>query len=184
MCSLFFKLVLVSILFSFAGNLLQISSSLNGAISAPLTGVFLLAGFIPFSNAYGAFFGMISGLAFGFFLSYGAFVIKPEYPKLPVNTECYMNMTGISHNSTISNIFETRLGKEAINLTGWSKFFGLSYTWYSTIGIIVTILIGIIVSLATGGLRKKPSKEEKMTFELFRKSENEIELANRNLHKF
>ncbi len=149
----------------------QISSSLNGAIGSPLTGVFLLAGLIPFSNVYGAFFGMISGLAFGLFLSYGAFIVKPEYPKLSVNSECYKNLTESTIYINITNLIDRNvlLSKDATNLTGWERIFGLSYTWYSATGILVTILVGILISLLTGGIKERPNEKLMLVYYLKKK---------------
>ena len=81
----------------------------------------------------------------GIWLSLGAYIYKPVYPKLGFVNECN-NVTQLFNNSTMTG--------EAINLTGLSKFYSISYMWFVVIGALTTIIIGFIVSTLTGGNNK------------------------------
>ena len=70
----------------------------------------------------------------------GQFITKPKYQKLPVSTDGCSNLTvPISFKS--SNV--------ASNLNGFDNIYSISYMWLSPIGVLTTIIIGIIVSLIT-----------------------------------
>lgn len=134
------------------GNLVQISSTLNGSFNAPIVGVFILGFLVPFSNKYGAIFGTISGFLLSIWLSMGAYATKPKYQSL--GFEC-SNMT-------------LRYSKEATNLNGWNKFYSISYLWFSVFSSLTTIAVGTCVSLLT----RRASTERRLT--LYYK-ENKIE---------
>jgi Na+/proline symporter len=133
-------------------NLIQLNNTLNGTFNAPLIGLFCLSLFFSITNKYGAVFGALIGLSVNLWLSLGAFVVNPVYPKLSVSVESCYNDSSI-YNST--NFIIEFPGKE---LHGFSKFYSLSYMWYAGFGAVVTILSGLLVSLLTGGLRNKVDK--------------------------
>ena len=138
--------LLAFILSRFGGNLLQINFTLNGSFNAPVLGVFILGCLLPFTNAFGAIAGLISGFIMGIWLCFGAYIYKPIYSKLSFENECF-NSTLNPDNSTI---YSTNFG-EATNLIGFNKFYSISYMWFVVIGTLTTIVVGIIVSIATGG---------------------------------
>jgi hypothetical protein len=147
-------------------------------MGAPIIGVFLLAGLVPFSNVYGAFFGILSGFAVGAWVSFGAYALKPDYPKLPVSAECY-NITTSSFDLLGKDY---KLGKEASNLSGFNTFYGLAFAWYATVGMLTTIIVGIIVSLITGGSKLEFNRDHMLTRCFYKKKSpqksDEISLEN------
>ena len=141
---------LFSILLStIGGNLVQISVTLNGSFNGPIIGLFLLGCLVPFSNSYGATIGAISGFGMGMWLSFGSFIMQPNYPKLNVNVDC-KNITVMPTNITV-----LARGLEATNLSGFNRFYSISYTWFNPISVFTTLLIGIFASLLTCGNKKK-----------------------------
>lgn len=76
-------------------NLIQISSTINGALQAPLIGIFFVSSLFPFNNIYGLYAGALSGFGIGFWIGLGSFIVKPSYERLPlVTTGCPMaNLT-------------------------------------------------------------------------------------------
>ncbi len=133
---------------------------------APITGVFVLAGLFSFSNAYGAAAGMIGGLGIGVWVNYGAFIVKPNYPKLNTNTDCYnttnvfLNETyGIFTSSAATSHTIQKLSKKATNLSGFDVIYSFSFNWFAALGILTTVIIGLIVSLITNGCKNKSSSE-------------------------
>ena len=73
MLSSAFALVISTI----GSNLSQISTSLKGAFSSPILGLFVLGCFFTVTNRTGAVVGTICGFAFGLFISMGAYFVKP-----------------------------------------------------------------------------------------------------------
>ncbi len=115
----------------------------------------------PFSNIYGVVAGVFCSFAWGVWLLVGAlFVIKPIYPVLPVNSDCYMNMTSLVYNDTIQYVQNTtKLGKFATNLSGFNIVYSISPNLYSAFGIIVAVVIGMLVSVITGGCKTNPKQD-------------------------
>jgi hypothetical protein len=58
------------------------------------------------------------------------------------------------NSTTINNSSFLKSNGEALNLTGFNKIYSVSYLWFASIGAIITILVGVIVSLVTGGNKK------------------------------
>ena len=151
------------------GNLVQISVSLNGSFNGPIIGLFLLGCLVPFSNTYGAAIGAIFGFGMGLWLSLGSFIMQPNYPKLGVNTNC----NNFNFTSTNTTQYLSR-GQEATNLSGFNKFYAISYSWFNPISVFTTLIIGILVSLITCGNKRKLDKNL-ILFEFLRKCDNHKE---------
>ncbi|ESP00210.1 hypothetical protein LOTGIDRAFT_141180 [Lottia gigantea] len=115
------------------GTVLQASLTINGAIGAPLVGIFVLGCCFTSTNWIGALAGGISGLGIGVWLSVGAYLTEPLDFKLPTSIES----CNITTNSSIL-------------ISGIEELYGISYLWFTAIGILVTIVVGVIVSLLTG----------------------------------
>ena len=80
----------------------------------------------------------------GCWLSLGQFITKPIYKKLIVST---YNCTSINNFTTIPSILHK--SDVATNLSGFDKIYSISYMWLSPIGVLSTIIIGVLVSLFT-----------------------------------
>lgn len=93
-----------------------------------MIGVFVLACVFPFTNTAGAIAGLCAGFTMALWLSFGAYIKQPIYPKLNVSSECYdFNTTTIQ---TTLFIMSIRSDKEASNLDGFDKFYSISYMWF------------------------------------------------------
>ena len=142
---------LAYMLSTFGGNLIQMNFTLNGSFNAPILGVFVLGCLFKCSNKIGAIVGLISGFSMGIWLSVGAYIFKPTYSKLGFLNECFNN-TKVMNNFTLKNIANNG---EAINLSGFNKFYSISYMWFVVIGTLTTVFIGLVVSILTGGNKLK-----------------------------
>ena len=138
-------------------NLVQLSASLNSIFNGPLVGLFVMSMFFSVSNKYGAIGGFGIGLCMTAWLSFGAFVVTPVYPKLNVSIadqSCFNR----SRFFNTTNSAEISFANEESHLTGFDKFYSLSYMLYSTFGFLNTIISGLLISIASGGLRNRVNK--------------------------
>lgn len=131
------------------GNMFQISSSVNGALTGPMIGLFLLGLVFKSSNKYGAIIGTLFGLLTGCFFIFGAYIFKPVYPKLEFST----NGCNIS-NVTLSNNFDKKMGHLNVSISSRDDFkfeniFYISYMWNSVLSILSTLVTGLIISFFT-----------------------------------
>jgi hypothetical protein len=93
---------------------------------------------------------------FGLWLSFGTFFHRPIYPKLNVSIEACSNGTfnysGLIQQNTPLNPLNSSIYQNNI---GFNKIYYLSYMWYTPAGVLVTVVIGLLVSVFTGGLNNK-----------------------------
>ncbi|KAJ8392337.1 hypothetical protein AAFF_G00077010 [Aldrovandia affinis] len=142
------------------GGLIQAVVSIFGIIGGPLLGIFTLGILCPFANSTGGVAGLFSGLALALWVGIGAQV----YPPLPENSRplslttagCNFSLTGDGLNLT--------MGSTALPLTTTAfhkdtayrpfladRWYSLSYLYFSPIGTLTVLTVGLIVSLLTGG---------------------------------
>ncbi|ELT89215.1 hypothetical protein CAPTEDRAFT_91387 [Capitella teleta] len=130
------------------GTVLQMSLAFNGAVGAPLVGIFILGAFFPCVNWQGAFSGGVAGFVLSMWISIGAYVTSPEVT-IPMNfstAACpVMNTSNEFYSTTeIALTFTTE------ETDGIDKLYTLSYLWYTAVGILATLFVGLIVSFITG----------------------------------
>ncbi|XP_031795995.1 sodium-coupled monocarboxylate transporter 1 [Sarcophilus harrisii] len=145
---------------SLIGVLLQAAISVFGIIGGPLLGLFSLGILAPFVNSMGGFVGLMAGFIISFWIGIGAQL----YPPLPERTlplslitdGC--NITGFHHqgnwNTTTERSFSTSTFHSSERTPLMDNWYSLSYMHFSTVGTLVTIFVGIIVSLLTGGRKQ------------------------------
>lgn len=131
-------------------NLIQISLTINGALQAPIIGIFFFSSLFPFVNIYGLFSGAISGFAICFWLALGQFITKPKYPKLE------FSISGCSSLNATTSILLTPRGE--IYSAGFNKVYSISYMWLSTIGVCTVMIVGLLVSVVTNCFIKNKRK--------------------------
>uniref|UniRef100_A0A665TCE8 Solute carrier family 5 member 8 n=1 Tax=Echeneis naucrates TaxID=173247 RepID=A0A665TCE8_ECHNA len=143
---------------SLMGGILQAAISIFGIIGGPLLGLFTLGILCPFANSKGALSGLVAGLVVSLWVGIGAHIYPPP-PELtrplPLTTEgC--NFTTDSLNWT-STALPTQLN--AITATPvhnhYNHWYSLSYLYFSPIGTIISMSVGLIISVFTGGYWQK-----------------------------
>ncbi|XP_042228144.1 sodium-dependent multivitamin transporter-like isoform X3 [Homarus americanus] len=125
------------------GGVLQAAIAVTFAVAGPLMAAFIMAIFMPFTNAKGSCAAMILGtvIALGFHFGSIAVGITPEL--LPTSTD------GCPANLTIPTLPQTPIVRVS-DLDYPKKLLGLSYTLLGTLGFLVAIVIGIFISIITG----------------------------------
>ncbi|XP_041820248.1 sodium-coupled monocarboxylate transporter 1 [Chelmon rostratus] len=146
---------------SVMAGILQAAISIFGIIGGPLLGLFSLGILCPFANSKGALTGLVSGLVVSLWVGLGAQV----YPPPPAMTRpLSLSTEGCNLTTTDTlNWTSTALPTEPSSITtaplhsidGTSlladNWYSLSYLYFSPIGTIVAISVGLLVSLLTGG---------------------------------
>lgn len=150
---------LVSTLFSFVilslgSNMFQLSLGLLGAFGTPILGLFLMGYLFKLINSIGAFIGTLCGFFLVLWISVGSYIVKPIYPKLRINiTGC--NISPSFHANYTTARSQEPQSYEVENLSGFNKIYGISFSWIPILGLLVTVLIGVIISAITNRFKNK-----------------------------
>ncbi|XP_067122328.1 sodium-coupled monocarboxylate transporter 1-like [Centruroides vittatus] len=133
------------------GGVLQAALSIHGMVGGPMLGLFSLGMIFPWTNSLATGLGLLSGFVASFWIGMGAFVHKPYHPKAPLSVSGCIDY--------FNNVTTTNVTVYATNATFYSPesngeevfvLYRLSYMWYSAIGCIVCVVIGLIVSFISG----------------------------------
>ncbi|NXB35976.1 SC5A8 protein, partial [Eulacestoma nigropectus] len=169
--SLFYGGVCIAMaaLASLLGALLQAALSIFGMVGGPLLGLFSLGILCSFANGIGAFVGLVSGFAISLWVGIGSQL----YPPLPERTKpLYLSTAGCNISSgnitsteiPLTTVFSTPGAERPALADNW---YSLSYLYFSTVGTLVTVVVGIIISLLTGGLKQNTDRKFLLTKEDF-----------------
>ncbi|KAM4711822.1 sodium-coupled monocarboxylate transporter 1 [Anableps anableps] len=164
---------------SLMGGILQATISIFGIIGGPLLGLFTLGILCPLANSKGALSGLVSGLVLSLWVGIGAQIYPPPPDMsrpLPLSTDAcnFTTVHGLNWTSSaLPNQNSTTVapahndGKPVL-----ADLYSLSYLYFSPLGTIVAIGVGLIVSILTGGCKLKVEsrlmlKKEDTTFYYF-----------------
>ncbi|XP_005374605.1 PREDICTED: sodium-coupled monocarboxylate transporter 1 [Chinchilla lanigera] len=170
---------------SLMGALLQAALSIFGMVGGPLLGLFSLGILVPFANSVGAFFGLLTGFVMSLWIGIGAQL----YPPLPERT-MPLHLATYGCNSTY-NATDVMTTTEMPFSTGafqihnvertplMNNWYSLSYLYFSTIGTLTTLFVGMFLSLLTGGRKQNLdprfllTKEDFVSnFDIFKKKDH------------
>ncbi|XP_034259052.1 sodium-coupled monocarboxylate transporter 1-like [Pantherophis guttatus] len=162
--SLFYGAVCIAMaaLASVLGGLLQAALTIFGMIGGPLLGLFSLGILFPFVNAMGAFIGLICGFFLTLWVGIGSQIYKPPSLRtLPLT----LSVTGCNISSLSTDVYamaSTELPAFTTKITERpvlaDSLYSLSYLYLSPLGTLVTVGVGIVISLLTGGLKQNVDK--------------------------
>ncbi|XP_034940823.1 sodium-coupled monocarboxylate transporter 1-like isoform X1 [Chelonus insularis] len=141
-------------------HILQFSIAMDAITSGPSLGIFSMGVLLPWANAKGALIGGLCGLGLMSWTTFSAQAaiatgnIKAN--EKPVSTEgCAYSFLQVENlhillppDTTFSNTEDSTLGEP------WA-IYRLSYLWYTVFGALVTISIGLIVSIIFPERHKK-----------------------------
>uniref|UniRef100_A0A3Q2QV79 Solute carrier family 5 member 8, like n=1 Tax=Fundulus heteroclitus TaxID=8078 RepID=A0A3Q2QV79_FUNHE len=149
----------------------QAALSIFGMISGPLLGLYLLGMLFRTTNSKGGLTGLIIGLVLTLWVGIGAQLYPPTADKtnpLPLSTAgCNKTMDLNSTTATPWTSPATMTPQADLRPPLADSWYSLSYVYFSTFGMLTTIVSGLLVSIITGGCKQK-----KMNSDLFvRKSD-------------
>uniref|UniRef100_A0A665TLC4 Solute carrier family 5 member 8 n=1 Tax=Echeneis naucrates TaxID=173247 RepID=A0A665TLC4_ECHNA len=140
---------------SLMGGILQAAISIFGIIGGPLLGLFTLGILCPFANSKGALSGLVAGLVVSLWVGIGAHIYPPP-PELtrplPLTTEgCNFTTDSLNWTSTALSALE-------------DHWYSLSYLYFSPIGTIISMSVGLIISLDLTKEREKKFGNTNLAF--------------------
>ncbi|KAF6106313.1 solute carrier family 5 member 6 [Phyllostomus discolor] len=133
------------------GPVLQAAISIFGMVGGPLLGLFCLGMFFPCANPPGAIVGLLAGLIMAFWIGIGSIVTRMGSGM----ASSPLNGSSLSPSGNLSTITMTTLMPSTTpsRPTGLQQLYSLSYLWYSAHNSTTVIVVGLVVSLLTGGMR-------------------------------
>nr|XP_054608203.1 sodium/iodide cotransporter isoform X5 [Nothobranchius furzeri] len=153
--------ITVAVLSSFLSwGVLQGSFTVMGVVSGPLLGVFILGMFIPATNRLGAFSGILVGFCVSLWLAVGSTLHPPSEETMGVlpsfTGSCSLANITMSHNSnqkqkSISTVLHPN------DKRGIFNFYSTSYLYFGAMATSTVVLVGLVVSYATGQNARKTS---------------------------
>ncbi|GAB1869712.1 Sodium-coupled monocarboxylate transporter 1 [Camponotus japonicus] len=132
-------------------HVLQLSMSLGAITYGPSLGIFIMGILLPWVNGKGALIGGFAGLSFmgWLILSAEAAIASGQikFDVKPVTTESctysFLQVENLSLSVPPDSILDDANGEEP-----WALY-RLSYLWYTMTGALMTITVGLIVTLIT-----------------------------------
>ncbi|XP_043572975.1 sodium-coupled monocarboxylate transporter 1 isoform X1 [Chiloscyllium plagiosum] len=184
--SLMFGIICIGMaaLSSLMGSVLQAALTIFGIVGGPLLGLFLLGMIFPCASSIGA----LSGLAVSFILTLWIGIGGQVYQPLPDQTRpLVLNTAGCFFNTTDTTQPVTGSPWTTINQTTEmtsrpviaDTLYSISYLYLSPIGTMTVLVLGLIISLLTGG--KRNTVDVKLLF-TYRDMLCHTYLANRSVH--
>ncbi|CAL1543859.1 unnamed protein product [Lymnaea stagnalis] len=135
---------------------LTISFGVFGMVGGPLLGLIMNGIFVPFMNSWGAGAGLISSLVICLYVGIDPVIYPPPNIDLPLRTDgCPLANSTWSSNSSLWNISTAAAPVLNVSpvtghhLSSSSDHLYLSYIHYSTLALLVSGVVGALVSALT-----------------------------------
>ncbi|XP_022622600.1 sodium/iodide cotransporter [Seriola dumerili] len=153
-------------------GVLQGSFTVMGVVSGPLLGVFILGMFVPAANKLGAYSGIVVGFCVSLWLAVGSTLYPPSEETMGVlpsyTDECqHGNVTLNSSPNKDQHSISTPLRPN--NEGGLQNFYSMSYLYFGAMATSSVVLVGLIVSYATGPTKRSHIKEGLLWWDLNKK---------------
>ncbi|XP_057697477.1 sodium/iodide cotransporter [Corythoichthys intestinalis] len=151
-------------------GVLQGSFTVMAVVSGPLLGVFILGIFIPASNKLGAFLGTAVGYCVSLWLAVGSTIYPPSLTTMGVlpsyAAECEprnITLNATQYHPSISTTIHPD------NPSGLHNFYSISYLYFGAVATSSVVLSGVLVSYATGPMKRGALKEGLIWWDLGKK---------------
>ena len=143
------------------GSLISAGGTLFGACMGPMFGYTLVSILVPFVNLKGSCFGLIVGQTVNIWLSLGSLFYGVKTPALELSaTNCSMfNITDIASQNMTSTL-EIPF-HELERPFEFEDIFRMSYNIFPIVGMVLTMVLSVLGSLAAGGIASNGEDLEK-----------------------
>ncbi|XP_033223744.1 sodium-coupled monocarboxylate transporter 1-like [Belonocnema kinseyi] len=126
------------------GGVLEVALSFNGMVGGVTLGLFSLGMFVPWANSKGAMVGALTGLVLVGWIGIGGQVAAINH-----QNNIGGKATSVNQCPCVNETILALSGSEESFPEAWSLY-RVSYLWYSAIGCLVTVFVGVVVSFVTG----------------------------------
>ncbi|XP_040846847.1 sodium-coupled monocarboxylate transporter 1 [Ochotona curzoniae] len=165
--------IAMAALASLMGALLQAALSIFGMVGGPLLGLFSLGILVPFANPIGALVGLMCGFIVSLWVGIGS-QLYPPLPErtMPLHLEtrgCNSTYNGTDLMATTEMPFSTSAFQvHNVERTPlMDNWYSISYLYFSTLGTLVALFVGMLISLLTGGRKQNLDTKFLLTKEDF-----------------
>ncbi|XP_026179372.1 sodium/iodide cotransporter isoform X2 [Mastacembelus armatus] len=151
-------------------GVLQGSFTVMGVVSGPLLGVFILGMFVPATNQLGVFSGILVGFCVSVWLAVGSTLYPPSEKTMGVLPSFAVKCepSNITLNSSSNQDEHSALLHPDIQ-GGLHNFYSMSYLYFGAMATSSVVLVGLIVSYATGPRKRSHIKEGLLWWDLDKK---------------
>ncbi|CAN8021582.1 unnamed protein product [Ixodes persulcatus] len=154
-------MTILAVLVPYLGSAVRIIMVMHSSTAGPFVGLFLLALAFPWVNAKGAAVSVIITMALQLWAVLGKLLVGVHPPRMPVTLDnCPGNFTFIAANVTHAWLAQEERKKDIFPL------YRLSAYWSGVLTAVLTVIIGLVVSAATGG-RRHASSQLRFTSDVF-----------------
>ncbi|XP_063294360.1 sodium-coupled monocarboxylate transporter 2-like isoform X2 [Pelobates fuscus] len=138
------------------GGVVQAALSIHGMCGGPMLGLFTLGILFPCTNWKGALGGLFTGYIMSFWVGIGGFIYPAPPSKtlpLPLSTaQCVLanltsNTTAITSTFLPITLSPATAPARSVLEDNW---YSISYLYYSAVGCLSCIIIGLLISFVTG----------------------------------
>ncbi|CAH1272474.1 SLC5A8 [Branchiostoma lanceolatum] len=152
-------MIVMAYVASFLGSVVQAALSLFGMVGGPMLGIFVLGLMFPCANKWGGLAGLLSSLFLTLWVGMGGIVWPRARWMPPVSIEgCPADFPGnITANFTTSPTMSTSMAQHSFTTiaadNGYppeAALYELSYVWFGALATVTCVVVGLIVSFATG----------------------------------
>ncbi|KAM9796395.1 sodium/iodide cotransporter isoform X2 [Syngnathus typhle] len=163
--------MIIAVLASFMDwGVLQGSFTVMGVVSGPLLGVFILGMFFPASNRVGTYLGIATGYCVSLWLAVGSTLYPPSPRTMGVlpnyGDKCEpanITLNGTHHQHAMSTLPQND------NPQGLHNLYSISYLYFGALATSSVVLVGLLVSYATGPTKRADIKEGLLWWDLGKK---------------
>nr|XP_019947839.1 PREDICTED: sodium-coupled monocarboxylate transporter 1-like [Paralichthys olivaceus] len=175
--------IAMAALASIMGGIMQASVTVSGVLGGPLLGLFILGIFCPFANSKGGLSGLMTGLlmAVGVCIWALIFPSPPDMTRpLPLTTKGCNFTTEDNYNWTSTTLpagpstITTAAVHNTDDILSAESWLPPSYLYFTLIGTVTAITVGLFISLLTGGCKQRVesrlmiTKEDTTLYHIFR----------------
>lgn len=158
-----FLMTIYAMIVPYLGSAVRIIMVMHNGASGPFVGMFLLALCFPWANSKGVVVGTVITTAMQFWQMFGKLTYNVHAPRMKVTLDyCALNSSLAGEAVKMATISQS----DQLSSPYIFPLYRISSYWTVLITTVMTILIGLIVSLMTGG-RTTCEKHEDLTSEFF-----------------
>uniref|UniRef100_A0A3Q2DKB5 Solute carrier family 5 member 5 n=1 Tax=Cyprinodon variegatus TaxID=28743 RepID=A0A3Q2DKB5_CYPVA len=161
-------------------GVLQGSFTVMGVVSGPVLGIFILGMFVPATNRLGAYAGILVGFCVSLWLAVGSTLYPPSEETmgvLPSSTQGCSPANGTLSSRSNPDELSILTPLHPDDQGGILNFYSMSYLYFGAMATSSVILVGLIVSYATGPTKRNQIKEGLLWWDL-KKKKTEISSEN------